>query len=205
MEKKHLAQEIVKREWVLFDQVHNIGGRAFCQDNWPAFYVMRISQFLAWNKSILISYWNDLTEAEQEGRNPLSEKYGYMMEVTSPEEYDRIKDQLPVCSEGKKKLVEEIVICHMTWMREVSLRYPVLLGKGRPISEETGGWAASFETYLRGELYTYSPKTLQLYHQYIKELKMDGKNLNAMILQNQMSYYGFNSLEEAEARLSQKT
>ena len=90
MEKKHLAQEIVKREWVLFDQVHNIGGRASCQDNWPAFYVMRISQFLAWNKSILISYWNDLTEAEQEGRNPLSEKYGYMMEVTSPEEYDRM-------------------------------------------------------------------------------------------------------------------
>lgn len=37
MEKMKLIQRIIEREWTLFDEVHNIGGRASCQDDRETF------------------------------------------------------------------------------------------------------------------------------------------------------------------------
>ncbi|MDY2738998.1 MAG: DUF4125 family protein [Acidaminococcus sp.] len=36
-----LIQRIIEREWTLFDEVHNIGGRASCQDDRETFFIMR--------------------------------------------------------------------------------------------------------------------------------------------------------------------
>ncbi len=88
-------------EWELFDQVQNIGGRAVCQDNWSTFQIMRSSQLLPWPPELLSSYRDDLLEAKAAGRNPLSEKYGYMMERTCPEEYQKIRRLLPQPGEAK--------------------------------------------------------------------------------------------------------
>ena len=199
-----LAQAIVNQEWALFDQVKNIGGRADCQDNWPAFYVMRMSQFLAWPAPVLTSYQRDLERGEEEGRNLLSEKYGYMMETTSPAEYAKIRDQLPEVSADKRRQIERICIRQERWMEQLHRKYPHLMSRARPVSEEYGGWQASFRTYLMGELCTYSSETLSLYGEHVEQLYRAGENMNEQIVSNQMRYFGYDSLEAVEASLSGK-
>ena len=58
----------------------------------------------------------------------------------------------------------------------------------------------SIETYLRGELFSYSEKTLQLYYDYVKNCKNENKNLAEMNLGNIVRHKGYKSLEEAEKR-----
>ena len=59
-------------------------------------------------------------------------------------------------------------------------------------------YGVSSETYLLCELYTYSERTLQLYSDYVEEIKKEKKNLAAMILEATFLAYGYNSIEEAE-------
>lgn len=73
------VRRIAEAEWKLFEQVHNIGGRASCQDSPDTFFIMRSSQLMAWSEAMQESYWNDLITATQQGRNLLTEKYAYMM------------------------------------------------------------------------------------------------------------------------------
>ena len=56
----------------------------------------------------------------------------------------------------------------------------------------------SLETYLRGELATYSPKTLALYHEHLQEEKGKGINGPEITLRFLVGQYGYRSLEEAE-------
>ena len=194
-----VKEKIISAEWRMFDQVHNIGGRADCQDNHKTFYIMRNSQLSAWTGAMLESYYEDLKEAKREGRNLLAEKYGYMMEKTSPSEYQKIRAMLPERSFEKRQLIHKICQVHMGWIKELAQEYPAILKRGRSISsqDDAYGWA-SFETYLAGELSTYSLKTLELYDRYIDKLEEEGSNLNRIILENEMSQYGFHTLEEAE-------
>ena len=156
-ETQRLAMLIVDMEWEFFGAVQNIGGRAVCQDDPATFRIMRTCQMLAWDDATLESYLADLLRAGNEGRNPLAEKYGYMMAYTSPAEYASLKDWLPVVSLRKRKLIDELVSIQLTWQDTLAEAYPKLTGQGRPVHgasdspEET-----SFETYLRGELATYS-------------------------------------------------
>ena len=69
-------------------------------------------------------------------------------------------------------------------------------------SEDTA-WDTSAETYLRGELDTYSEDTFILYCRYVIRLYQEGKNLNRMIVENTVRQYGYYSLEDAESRLAQ--
>ena len=164
--------EIVDHEYVMFDKVQNIGGRADCQDNRPTFYIMRSSQLSAWSEEMRRSYLQDLLEAEAAGRNLLTEKYAYMMEQTNPAEYAQIADRLPARSREKR---------------------------GRAThSGDDRAWATSFETYLRGELSTYSMKTLSLYEAHVESLRAAGTNMNRAILQKEVELYGYPSLEAAE-------
>ena len=100
-----IIDAIVQLEWKFFDKVQNEGGRADCQNDWQTFSVMRRSQYQAWTGPMLESWLSDLLRAYDEGRNPLTEKYGYMMQSTSPDEYAAIKDQLPVISFQKAAMV----------------------------------------------------------------------------------------------------
>ena len=79
-----LIKETAEMEWELFDKVQNRGGRAACQDDRETFFLMRSSQFQAWPRELLESYRNDILSAREAGRNPLSEKYAYMMERPAP-------------------------------------------------------------------------------------------------------------------------
>lgn len=203
MEKKAVIEKIISIEWTMFDAVENIAGRASCQDDYDTFRIMRQSQLEAWNTETLESYLNDLKTAQENGSNLLSEKYAYMMEYTSPDEFEPIRDQLPEITEDKKRLIEAIVPEHVKWLEQLAPEYPMLVGGGRPIhSSEDEKYDTSFETYLRGELCTYSIETLKKYRRFQEHLLEQGKNMNLDILKNMAREYGYASLEQAEERMS---
>jgi len=85
------------------------------------------------------------------------------------------------------------------WKAELFDRYPRLSGKGRPLrtSEDSTG-ETSFETYLRGELKTYSARTITLLHELTLRQQQDGVNGAALNLLNQVQQYGYATLEQAE-------
>ncbi len=201
--KEELVEAIVKLEWEAFDKVENLGGRAGCQDDWNTFSVMRKSQYLAWPKDLLASFLIDFTEANAKGWNLITEKYGRMMESTAPEEYEAIKEQFPPCSEQKRAIVNQIAEIQVGWMEEFAAEYPNMAGNARSIhaSEDTL-YNTSYETYLKGELLTYSDRTLGMYGQWIVKLDGEKKNLAKMIMTNTALLYGYASLEAAEEALS---
>ena len=194
---------IVGIEWEMMDKVQNCGGRAHCQDDWETFRLMRTSQMRAWNQPMLDSYLDDLRSAQTEGRNLLCEKYAYMMERTNPAEYAALRGFLPVPSLEKEWLADWICREHVRWQEELAAQYPVLASRGRDISRSADRQhAASFETYLRGALLTYSVETLRLYAAYVEKLQKAGRNMNRMILEDTIGRCGYPSLEAAEQRLS---
>lgn len=199
MEREALVAEIVAREWEMFQSVANVGGPADCQHDPETFKIMRLSQMETWDQALLESYREDLVAAQLAGRNLLSEKYAWMMRETHPQEFAALQAQLPVVSASAKVMIEEIVAVHLTWQREVALAYPTLLSHGRAATGAEKG--TSLETYLRGELSTYSEKTLELYRALVLAKQQAGQNEAKENLWHQVRQYGFASLEDCEAYL----
>ena len=201
--KEELVEAIVRLEWQAFDKVENEGGRADCQNDWNTFSIMRKSQYLAWTRELLESFYVDFVEANQRNWNLITEKYGRMMESTSPEEYEKIAAQLPECSEQKRAIVEQIAEIQVEWMEEFAKEYPHMAGNARTIRKETDNpFNTSYETYLKGELMTYSDRTLSMYGRWIVELKKQDDNLAKQIMTNTALLYGYTSLEAAENALA---
>ena len=197
MEKEKLIEEILKKEWAYFSKLNNIGGRADCQDNREDFIIMRKSQWETFNEETLLSYLDDLNSKN----NPLFQKYGQMMKYNSPQEYEKVKDILENPSKNKITLIEKIMSIYMEWEKEFFKKYPIFSSMGRPLySTEDDNIETSIETYLRGELLSYSEKTLQLYYDYVKNCKIENKNLAEKNLENIVKHKGYKSLEEAEKR-----
>lgn len=196
---ENLIKSVVAIEWALFDKVQNCGGRAACQDDAQTFSIMRSSQFQAWVRELLESYKEDLLYAQAQGRNLLCEKYAYMMERTAPAEYQQIKDALPVPSLEVRFLTDIICAAHVIWQEDLAKRFPNLTGRGRPIRKEMDGPdVTSFETYLRGELLTYSVETLRLYAAFVEKNQKEKINLCEQVLRNTVLRYGYPDLETAE-------
>ena len=162
-EKELLVEKIVRTEWNQFQQVQNEGGRASCQDNWPTFQIMRKSQFLPWSEPVLASYLADLEEGNALGWNLVTEKYARMMAHTAPEAYRRLAGYMPPLDDYRVRLQEQLIAIMMRWTSETHARWPYLSQTGRnQFSAQDSEWDTSSETYLRGELSTYSDGTLKL-------------------------------------------
>ena len=74
--------------------------------------------------------------------------------------------------------------------------------RGRMLSsEEDTSVDTSFETYLWGELHTYSEETLLLYGDFVKGLEEEGKNLWILVMEATAGAYGYQSLKEAEKQM----
>lgn len=201
--KEELVERLVLTEWKAFDEVRNEGGRADCQDDWNTFSLMRKSQYLTWSENMLLSYLEDFKEANNRGWNLITEKYGRMMESTAKDRFEAMKDQFPVIDKDKKRIIEEIVNIQVGWMEEFSKEYPYMAGNSRSIhTEEDSPYNTSFETYLRGEISTYSDRTLDLYGRFIVSYLQQGKNLTKDIMTNTALLYGYRGLKEAEEMLS---
>ncbi len=195
-------EALIETEWKAFQAVHNEGGRASCQDDPETFFLMRRSQFHAWPEDLADSYARDLRAAEAEGRNLLAEKYAWMMESTAPEQFERISGLLPELSEEKERLIGLIAGIQVPWMEEYASAYPALASGNRPIhAARDTEFSTSFETYLKGELHTYSEGTLLLYLDFIRGLEREGKNLSLLVMEATVRAYGYKSLEEAEERV----
>ena len=74
MERRELERQIVEKEWLMFQQVQGVNGRAACQDDWTTFLIMRLSQFEGWDTDVLESYFEDIVQAEAQERNLIMEK-----------------------------------------------------------------------------------------------------------------------------------
>ncbi len=202
MDIPHLAEEVAKVEFRAFDAVNNKGGRAYCQNNWPTFRIMRMSQYLTWTKEMLVQYLTDFEGVIAEGRNMITEKYGYMMETTAPEEFKLIREKLPPVPENKKALVKELTRIETGWMEEFAAKYPRLSKNARLIhTSDDLGWSTSSETYQRGELYSYSDKMLLMYGRFVAALCRENINLTIKIMENTVKMYGYKDLEDAEEKM----
>lgn len=195
MEKEKLIDEILEKEWNYFSNLNNIGGRADCQDNREDFIIMRKAQWLTFNEETLLSYLEDLNSKN----NPLFQKYGQMMKYNSPKEYEKIKNLLEQPSSQKLDLVEKIMEIYMKWEEEFFKAYPIFSSMGRPLySKQDDDDDTSIETYLRGELLSYSEKTLALYLKYILEMKNKNINLAVKNMDNLASMQGFENSQDVE-------
>ena len=85
---------------------------------------------------------------------------------------------------------------------EIIKKYPKVTSKGRPLYSkyDTPNYT-SIETYLKGELSSYSVKTLKLYYEYIQSCVTNNINLAENNLENIVLEKGYSSIEEAEKSL----
>lgn len=200
--KEQLVDEIVKMEWEAFDHVKNEGGRASCQDDWLTFEIMRKSQYLTWTSEMLMQYREDFAAATARGWNPITEKYARMMESTAPDEYEKLRADLPVISEEKKEIMEGIIAIQVAWMEAFAKEYPKVAGNARAIhTYEDTPYNTSYETYLRGEMGTYSDTMLLLYGTFVAGLAREGKNLAYLTMEHTVHMYGYADIETAEQKM----
>lgn len=194
-------ETVVRHEWDQFQRTENEGGRASCQGNWPVFHQMRASQFLTWPEPLLDSYADDLDEADRVGRNLVTEKYARMMASTAPQEFrERIEPYIPRLDAERIAQQEQIIAIQVAWARDFRARYPKLGSAMRVLTTaEDTTQDTSFETYLRGELGTYSERTLSLYKVMVETLLRQGRNLTEETIRHTVQIGGFTDLADAEA------
>ncbi|SHO43601.1 DUF4125 family protein [Desulfopila aestuarii] len=185
-DKKDIINAIIELELEMF---LNVAARekASCQEHPDRFRAFRTSNFCAWSEEALSSYHDDLIKAKANDRNLLTLKYA------------RMEGIIPQLTDSP--LLDAIVDIEMEWVRELAAQYPNIHSKGRPI-EQDGPHTTSIRTYLRGELETFSEKTLELYYQNVVNSRKHGTNLARARLQATIRNAGFNSLDEAEAHLA---
>ena len=198
-----LIDNMIDKEYAMMIRVNNIGGPASCQSQEETFRLMRRSQFSVWSGILLESYYDDLLQAEAEGRNLLFEKYAWMMKPALPEEFAKVQHVLPVFSEARKARMEETIAIQMQWAEEFAQRYPALAGRGRILyTREDTPDSTSVETYTRGELSTYSDRTESLYHDFIAACRDQDRNLSIEVREVQVRAQGWPSLADAEAAVA---
>lgn len=197
--EEELTDRIVEIEFQAFDEVKNEGQRAGCQDDWFTFSIMRKSQYLTWDRTMLMQYLYDFCREYEKGHNLITEKYGRMMESASPEKYRELEPHFPILTEQKKAIIEEIVAVQMNMVEEFAKEYPKIAGNARNLhTYEDTLLDTSYETYLRGEISTYSDKMLQLYGRYVVRCASSGINIARQTIENTARLYGYSDLEAFE-------
>jgi hypothetical protein len=187
-EKDRLIDAILELELKMFLAVR-ARYPVSCQQHPETFRLHRGAQFSVWSEEALRSYRDDLLKAEQQGRNLMTLKYA------------RMENLIPPLSQNP--LIDKIVDLEQEAQEEVSSRYPNFLSRGRPIEDDRSG-TTSFKTYLRGELETYSDRTLELLHRDIQQMKAQGKNWAEQAYTNLVRSIGYDSLADLEESLRKK-
>ena len=195
-----LLETVIRLEWDQFQRTDNEGGRAACQGNWPMFHEMRLSQFLTWTPALLASYENDLRQADRTGHNLVTEKYARMMASTAPDIYrERIEPYIPRLSEDRIARQERVIARQVAWARVFAERWPALGGAMRVLTTaEDTPERTSFETYLRGELGSYSDATFVEYERLVDAIAAQGGNLTEQTVRNTVRLAGYAGLDEAQ-------
>jgi hypothetical protein len=186
--KDNLIENILEMELNMFLKVRS-RYPASCQENPDAFRLYRGVQFSAWSEETLQSYLDDLGNAEEQGHNLMTLKYARMENLIPPL--------------NGNPIIDMIVQMELEAQREMLSRYPNILARGRPLEEDPPG-ATSFKTYLRGELETYSDRTLELLYRDIQQIKDRGQNWAQQLYTSLARNLGYHSLDELEDTLGRK-
>jgi hypothetical protein len=161
---------------------------------------MRRGQFEAWSAEAAESYLDDLNKALATSRNLVMEKYIHMMKNISPSQYEKLLKFLTFPNKDGMKLVDAIAKKMIAQTRGLFEKYPCISGSCRPLySNEDWQDVTSIETYQRGELQTYSNRTLKAYKRHLLTLEAAGLSLAKLILEGSVKHYGYRSLDDAEA------
>lgn len=152
------------------------------------------------DENVLNSYLDDLKDKESKNINIVTQKYGYMMKETDYDYFKKIEHLLPNVSEKKASLVDSIMLIYMKW--EEDLLSSNIDNKNRILYKKYNTKeSTSVETYMRGELLSYSEETLfKILSQFLKDLS-GNKNpvkiylnlLNNFDRKNLHTKTGFNS------------
>lgn len=154
-EREAVLQEIIERELAMFLATPNEGGVASCQQRPGGFRIMRRMTYEPLSDATLLSWLDDLRRAKEQGRNVMIEKYA------------RMDDRLPPLQNNPR--IAEIVALETDFAREMAVSYPLVM-QG-PTGTESG-----FARYLRCELETLSPATLELYAADLHRAAHEGLN-----------------------------
>ena len=102
-------RELVQLEWVHFDTVQGMSGRAACQDDAVGFFVHRVAQYLSFPRESIMDVRDAVVAADAAGRNVIREKYARMMEATDPVAFARDwSGRLEAPSPVKRCVLDEI-------------------------------------------------------------------------------------------------
>ncbi len=187
-EQEKLIDAILEIELRMFLTVNPVQTSG-CQEYPESFKLHRRAQFQPWSEEALGSYLEDLHAAEELGENLMRRKYARMQGLLPPAE--------------ESPVVEEIVQMKMDWQRAMFRDYPAVMSGARPLTDEsTRAQMTSFETYARGELETYSERTLGLLHRDLLAMLATGESLSEKVYDHLVRASGYASLEEAENKLT---
>ena len=174
--RESLLREIIDRELAMFLATPNEGGISACQQRPETFRVMRRMAHEVHDDATLASYLDDLRRAEDEGRNFMLEKYA------------RMDERMPPLTQSP--LPEEIADAEAAFLEEAARRFPHAIKRNG---------SDMFRRYLRCELETLSPATLELYAGEIRRARREGRNLVLERHRWLARLLGKGSLEECEA------
>ncbi|MCX5851521.1 MAG: DUF4125 family protein [Deltaproteobacteria bacterium] len=189
-EKEEIIAQILAIELEMFLSVPT-AEPASCQQHPDQFMLHRKSQFSAWRRDVLTSYLGDLQRAQRRGENLMTMKYARMDNLIE----SRVNS-----------LIDEIAVIQYAWQKDMFEKYPGILSGARPLSSSDDTlYKTSFETYLRGELETYSDETIRLLHAQVLEMRKNNRNMNEEVYACLVKQIGYSSLEEAEKTAVSKT
>ena len=148
---------------------------------------------------MLLQYLYDFDREYRRGHNLITEKYARMMESTTPERFQEMAENFPALTEQQKVIIDQIVAVQMNMMEEFAEDHPKVAGNARNLhTYEDNIVDTSYETYLRGEISTYSDKMLQLYGQHVVRCASKGVNIARETIENTARLYGYSDLEKFE-------
>jgi len=136
-----------------------------CRENPVPFRGVRRAAFETWDELTLGSYLKDLKEAKEKGLNLMSLKYA------------RMNNQIPCLNDNP--IIESILIIHSDWNFEFFNKYP-----------DIGNNSQESIKYLRGELETYSDRTISKYYDNLIRAKSEGRNLVEETYRNMFKLIG---------------
>jgi len=191
IEKEKIIEAILEIELQMFLTVNPMQTSG-CQEYPESFKLHRRAQFAPWSEEALSSYLEDLQEAQEHGDNLMRRKYARMHGLLPPAK--------------RNPVLEEIVRLKMDWQRAMFRDYPAVMSGARPLTEENArAQMTSFETYARGELETYSERTLELLHRDLLAMQARGESLSEKVYDQIVRASGYASLEEAEKKLKARS
>lgn len=176
--KERLLQQIIAKEEQMFIAVKSVEPCA-CQQRPKTFRAMRRMSFSVLSERTLQNYLEDLVQAEEQGRNLLTEKYA------------RMDNLIPKLIDNE--CIPKIVAQEKLWLAAGHQMYPTLIRCD-----------AVFAIYASGELETYSDATLASYYEDVQQAVQRGENLVVTRFLNLYKELGYSSLNQVATKVARK-